>query len=286
MSRWFRFYDAVLDDPKVQKLDPKLFKAWVNLLCLASRNDGRLPAEPDIAFAIRCTETEAARTIAALVGCGLIDAIDDGYEPHNWNERQFKSDGSAERVRRFRKRHGNVTGNGECNVTGTADGTGPDTEQNRADSEQKESPPSARPMDKEIEADFEQWYAAYPLRKSRQAAFTAYRRARKAGETREALLTGAERYRDDPRRNPDFTKHPATWLNQRCWLDEAAAVAPPAAKQKLTHEEREEARLAGYEVMIKRKQSPGQSFTAQDRFKLIQRGSVTMLDCEAAGCAA
>jgi 5-methylcytosine-specific restriction endonuclease McrA len=27
MSRWFRMYDSLLDDPKVQKLEPRLFKA-------------------------------------------------------------------------------------------------------------------------------------------------------------------------------------------------------------------------------------------------------------------
>lgn len=27
MSRWFRVYDDMLDDPKVQRLDPELFKA-------------------------------------------------------------------------------------------------------------------------------------------------------------------------------------------------------------------------------------------------------------------
>ena len=30
MSRWFRFYDAALDDPKVQRLPPAIFKlTWV-----------------------------------------------------------------------------------------------------------------------------------------------------------------------------------------------------------------------------------------------------------------
>ncbi|NIX78220.1 hypothetical protein [Microvirga terricola] len=47
MSRWFRFYDAVLDDLKIQKLSPHIFKAWVN-----SGRFGQLPclrvvASPD-----------------------------------------------------------------------------------------------------------------------------------------------------------------------------------------------------------------------------------------------
>ena len=43
MARWFRFYNEALDDPKVQKLPPALFKSWVNLLCLTARHDGTLP---------------------------------------------------------------------------------------------------------------------------------------------------------------------------------------------------------------------------------------------------
>ena len=50
MSRWFRFYDEALDDPKVQRLAPHLFKTWINLLCLASKEDGTMPSNDDIAF--------------------------------------------------------------------------------------------------------------------------------------------------------------------------------------------------------------------------------------------
>ena len=53
MSRWFRFYDEALDDPKVQRLAPHLFKTWINLLCLASKEDGTMPSNDDIAFRLR-----------------------------------------------------------------------------------------------------------------------------------------------------------------------------------------------------------------------------------------
>ena len=42
MQRWFRMYEEILDDPKVQKLPDDLFKAWVNVLALSSRNGGKL----------------------------------------------------------------------------------------------------------------------------------------------------------------------------------------------------------------------------------------------------
>ena len=43
MARWFRMYAEVVDDPKVQRLSPALFRAWVNVLCLAASNGGVVP---------------------------------------------------------------------------------------------------------------------------------------------------------------------------------------------------------------------------------------------------
>jgi hypothetical protein len=106
-GRWFRFYDGVLDDPKVQRLPDKLFRAWVNLMCLASRRGGRVEADyADLAFSLRISEGEARETLQALASAGLMDIEDDTIEPHNWTERQFKSDvtdpTAAERMRRKR----------------------------------------------------------------------------------------------------------------------------------------------------------------------------------------
>lgn len=106
MSRWFRMYSDVLDDPKVQKLPPALFKTWVNILCLAGRNDGRLPSVEDIAFSLRMEEDQCGQHIRELVERGLLDA-GDGLTPHNWDKRQFKSDHdetAAERQRNKRLR--------------------------------------------------------------------------------------------------------------------------------------------------------------------------------------
>jgi hypothetical protein len=114
VNPWFRFYHSVLDDPKVQRLPDRLFKAWVNLLCLASRSGGSLPAAGDIAFALRVTKAEACKIVTALVGATLIDRDGETFRIHNWDRRQFQSDGNgAERSRRFRARHRNVPGDGD-----------------------------------------------------------------------------------------------------------------------------------------------------------------------------
>ena len=126
MSRWFRFYDCVVDDPKAQRLPPHLFKTWVNLLCLASRSNGVIPPVDDVAFSLRISTTDAQAQIDELIGVGLLDIRPDKrFEPHNWAARQFQSDTSKERTRKYRKRK---TENG-CDVTVTAGVTPPEQRQ-------------------------------------------------------------------------------------------------------------------------------------------------------------
>src|SRR5262245_33674221 len=98
MARWFRFYDEAVNDPKVQRLPGELFKSWVNLLCLASQNDGILPAIEDISFALRLSLPKVERLLEDLCQRELID--DGGgtgaLRPHNWNGRQYQSDCSTD----------------------------------------------------------------------------------------------------------------------------------------------------------------------------------------------
>jgi hypothetical protein len=105
MTRWFRYYDDALDDPKVQRLSGDLFKVWVNLLSLASKNDGKLPSTDDIAFRLRISIQDAQQRVEDLILAGLIDVLPDkSFEPHNWSERQFASDSSAVRMQKLRKK--------------------------------------------------------------------------------------------------------------------------------------------------------------------------------------
>lgn len=77
---------------------------------------------------------------------------------------------------------------------------------------------------------FAEWYAAYPVHKARGAAVKAYAKALdKPGVTPEVLLDAAKRYRDEPQVKRGYGKHPATWLNNDCWLDEPTPLAAKAA---------------------------------------------------------
>ncbi|WLA80334.1 GIY-YIG nuclease family protein [Bradyrhizobium elkanii] len=91
MNHWFRLYNTLVDDPKVQQLPDSLFKALINLWCVASQNDGVLPSNGDIAYKLRIKPEKAAEYVTKLVRAGLLDNIDGAFVPHNWDGRQYKS---------------------------------------------------------------------------------------------------------------------------------------------------------------------------------------------------
>lgn len=218
MARWFRMYEETLDDPKAQRLEPALFKTWINLLCLASRHAGQLPEVSDIAFALRLSDESAGQAVKSLVDCGLLDETEGGLVPHNWRGRQYKSDVSTERVKRFR------------NTEETA------SEKNRnvsASVSVSVSESGSSESGKEVARQFELWYAAYPRKQGRGQALKAFRAAL-AKTDLTTLLDGISKYKRAKPAYADWAM-PATWLNGERWLDESyetGTVRPPPAAPK------------------------------------------------------
>ena len=72
-----------------------------------------------------------------------------------------------------------------------------------------------------LKVEFEDWYQHYPKKVARGQAEKAFAKARRAGESLEVLIDGAKRYaRQVAGKEHKYIKHPATWLNGKCWLDE------------------------------------------------------------------
>jgi len=121
---WFRLYTEFASDPKVQLLDETLQRRFIMLLCLAGAGITPTTNVSEVDFLLRIGVSECERTRSILVAKGLID---DNWFPKKWTKRQFESDSSTERVKRFRKRQRAVTED----VSGTA------SEQSRAEQSQK-----------------------------------------------------------------------------------------------------------------------------------------------------
>jgi hypothetical protein len=94
--------------------------------------------------------------------------------------------------------------------------------------------------------EFIDWYLEYPRKESKGVAEKAYAKARKQA-TAEALIEGAIRYREDPNREAQYTKLPATWLNGKCWEDGHLPDKTPQSGMRPTGSQ---VRLqAGFELM-------------------------------------
>jgi hypothetical protein len=104
-------YNTAVDHPKVMMLTDANFRAWVRLMSLASKLDGKIPADmPLIATTLRKPAGKAADIVQVLQSAVLLDPVEgEGWVLHNWKEKQFKSDVSTGRVRAFRERYRNVS---------------------------------------------------------------------------------------------------------------------------------------------------------------------------------
>jgi len=210
---WFRFYNTAVDNPKVQRLPDALFKAWVNVLCLASRHGGRIPPPADVAFALRVRESVAAGWLDALESRKLLDRDATGLTPHDWNELQYKTDVSTDRVRRFRARsHAS---------SATPAATPPETDETVSEtapeSEQSQTPEKTR----ETEAAFAQFWDAYPEKIGRKAALVAWMEAVDRPDT-PALLEAVARYARSKPADRAWCA-PARWLREGRWNDVPAS---------------------------------------------------------------
>lgn len=71
-------------------------------------------------------------------------------------------------------------------------------------------------------AFFSEFYMAYPLKKSKQAAERAFNAAIKKVSF-EKIMQGLKAYKEDIKKKQtqnQYIKYPATWLNQECWDDD------------------------------------------------------------------
>lgn len=130
---WFRMYSRIMTDPDVEFLAFEDQRHYVWLLCMKSEgylDKGYSPSKLDIMVGRKLgLHGEALMNAKArIIETGLID---EGWQPRNWNDLQFKSDSSKDRVAAFRKRQKKQGYAGEkrfSNVTVTAQETDTDTD--------------------------------------------------------------------------------------------------------------------------------------------------------------
>lgn len=130
---WFRLYSEAIDDEKLRLLAFEDRWHFVALLCCKSKglldsDDSHELKVRKIALKLGLSTRELDEVARRLSEVGLIDR--ETLQPLAWDERQYQSDASTDRVRKFRERQ-KQTGNAvkrQGNVSVTAQETETETE--------------------------------------------------------------------------------------------------------------------------------------------------------------
>lgn len=118
---WFRLYSRIMTDPKVEYLSFEDQRHFVWLLCM--KNEGYLDEdfptkevrERMVARKLGLQGEAFVNTKQRLLEMGLIDK---NWQPISWDDLQFQSDSSKERVRKYRENKKKDKEKRGCNVTG------------------------------------------------------------------------------------------------------------------------------------------------------------------------
>lgn len=241
--KWFRLYHELLDDPKVQRLEPGLFKFWINFLCLANRSEERgvVTLEPEaIAFALRISDDEARDALDTLARLGLIDPVETGLKPHNWDDRQRKSDDVTARVTAHRNaRNTNETlhetlhatsAKQSGNVTSSARTRAPEKELETREEENggfsPEPPARVRARAQNDPDGFAEFWTAYPKRTNRKSAVDQWRRLKPDAALQAVIMAAIAAQQTGRQWLDGYVPEAARWLRDRRWTDEIESPRP------------------------------------------------------------
>ncbi len=224
---WFRLYHRMIDDEKMRLLAFEDRWHFIAILCLKA--DGLLDEEESslkqrkiaVKLGVQLRELDEIKRRLSEVGL-----VDDDMQPIAWDDLQYKSDTSTDRVRKYREKTKPKHSETECNVSGNVSVTAQETDTETDITSSLRSDVSVKP---DFDAEFEkQFWTVYPRRAGKGQALKAFKAARKRVDL-ETILVGVRRYADERRgENPEFTKHPATWLNGQCWTDEPVPKFAPS----------------------------------------------------------
>lgn len=218
---WIKLDDGCPDHPKIVGLSADGFRCWVQGLCYSSRylTDGFVPTA-----ALRQVGTPKAA--AELAAAGLWVVVDKGWRIHDYTDHQSTKEEVLERRDKDRtrqQRHRGVTPMSHRDTTvghgASHDGVRSPESESESETELGQNTSSSSMTDRVTNAElFDEFWTAYPRKVGKPAARKAWAKARRR-ENPHAIIAAAHRYRDDPNRDPEFTKHPGPWLNDDRWND-------------------------------------------------------------------
>lgn len=269
---FFAFYPAdFANDINVEAMSTLQVGAYILLLCKAwqSNPPASLPASDTVLARLARVDAETWQEIKA----GVLVAFQLGEDGRLHNKRLRREfDASVKRIEAAREngrkgglaKHGAVNPEEPKNLLATLvapldrplkqplkhSSSGAQATQ-IGELEEKDNPPKPpakpgggdgakrtrrRASDAESDPRFLRFWSAYPRKAGKPAAARAFVKLAPDDATLEAMLAAVASQRKSPQWVKDggeFIPHPATWLNQRRWEDEATAADQPPVHRDL-----------------------------------------------------
>ena len=237
---YFKVDDGIWGHPKFALLSNDAVALWTmaGSWCGRYQTDGHLPFQ---SLALVRGSKQAAQE---LVDAGLWLTTPDGYLFHDWDHYQYtKAENEARKQREREKKRrqragvslsvspGDITGDSpgesqKCPGEGEGEGVGISSSSKNEDAKKE-------PM---ASVTFNEFWSVYPRKVGKQDSYRAWGRALKLADA-QTIIDGAQRFRDDPNREAEFTPHPTTWLNQGRWEDDPL---PPRSRPRSAQQARSE----------------------------------------------
>ena len=268
MKPWIRLYSEIIDDPKVQLLEPDHFRMWINFMCLASDNGGKVELSKQVSWRLRVSDDGLNHCISVLTAAGLLDEDDaGGVWIHNWKERQFESDDQTSRSRQWRKKQKTDKPEGEniacnndatlhatshattmqrcmqqpsvvaCNNFATASDTDTDTDKHMSIAEATDGGDFGDPAPGKHPSRFAEFWDLYPRKDGKAAAEKLYRSQATSPAKAESIIAALRHQVPGLKsRDPQYRPHARTWLSQRRWEDDAAEPEPTGEEYEFEYQ--------------------------------------------------
>lgn len=219
---WFRFYTEAVSDRKLIRLSPEQRWIWVSILAAAreSPSPGSLLIAPgvpmttdELAEYAHVKHREVAKVLPMMVSLGMLVIDQSVIHVPNFAHRQFESDNITARTRAHRERSKERSQERSNVVPGNVPETETETETEKNSCASDDAPER-----------FEEFWDTYDKKRDRKKSEQKYKLAlKKRGVTADLLISSARSYIAFQKRNgqhPQFTKDPATWLNNESWNNE------------------------------------------------------------------
>lgn len=247
---WFMVDDNLALHQKVVVAGNEAMGLWVRAgsWCGQHLTDGFIPEH-----IVKLLGTR--RQADKLVTAGLWRVVDGGWAFHDWHDKQLSREdveskrkaraaagalgGKASGESRRAKSKGDDGSKREASASSSVEPLSlPSPTKPSGSSNQREMPAAAPPRADDGFADF---WAVYPRRQGKADALKAWRQ-RKCHTIAANVTAGAARYRDDPNRDPAYTKLPAGWIREGRWDDDPLPPRRPTNRVEADEQARRDRR--------------------------------------------